>query len=186
MKEKTNIFLIGFMGVGKSTMGRMLAEKLSYEFIDMDQVIEKQQGKSITEIFEENGEMHFRTLESKALLTLSEGFGKVVACGGGAVIKAGNREVLKKSVCTVFLKADLNTLFDRIKQDKTRPLLGLEIDNEEQRQERFKERYESRESAYKEVACIHVATDNKTKEEIVDTIIEKYKIYYEGVKTDEQ
>ncbi|HYE99476.1 MAG TPA: shikimate kinase [Planctomycetota bacterium] len=97
-----NVILIGFRGSGKTTVGRALAERLKREFIDCDEYIERRTQLSIAEIFSRHGESHFRTLESEALAELSALDGKVIATGGGAVLKYQNMQVFKRNGCRIF------------------------------------------------------------------------------------
>ena len=115
------------MGAGKSTAGALLAGKLDYHFIDLDLHIEDNYKKSINQIFKESGEEYFRTIESESLAEVSNLSSKcVVSTGGGIVLSESNRELMKNSGTTIYLKAELDTIWDRIKGDKSRPLLNVE------------------------------------------------------------
>ncbi|MGN0695383.1 MAG: shikimate kinase [Oscillospiraceae bacterium] len=116
------IFLCGFMGCGKSTVGRELAALIEKPFTDMDSYIEKKAGMSIPEIFAEKGEKAFRTMETSAVkeLALSD---EVVACGGGAMLKSENAEAAAAGGIVVYLDADFETCYDRISGDKNRPIV---------------------------------------------------------------
>ncbi len=122
-KEKGIISLIGFMGCGKSTAGKLLAESLGYEFIDSDAEIEKSIGIPVERIFSECGESAFRELEKKILLSLKGRKNLVLSCGGGAVIDNENREFLKNSTACFWLYSSLETSIERI-NDRSRPLLN--------------------------------------------------------------
>ena len=117
------IFLVGFMGAGKSTVGPILAAKLGWSFLDLDQEIEKSQGMAIYQIFEERGESSFRSLEHAALKALAEKLDCVVALGGGAFVQADNRDLIRQLGFTVFLDCPLDILLQRCPIDGTRPLL---------------------------------------------------------------
>lgn len=118
------IFLVGFMGAGKTTVGRELANRLGYHFIDLDELIAAQIGKSIQEIFAELGEDEFRRLESAAIQSCSDLVRCVVALGGGAYVREGNRRLVRAIGKTVWLDCPLETCLERIGGDEARPLLG--------------------------------------------------------------
>ena len=120
------IFLIGFMGAGKSTVGRVLAEKLAYEFIDLDNVIETQTGKSVQAIFAESGEAEFRKLEREAIESCHRIERAVIALGGGAYLPEENRTLLRRLGKTVWLDCPLKICLTRTAGDRSRPLLGGE------------------------------------------------------------
>tara|TARA_B100000508_G_scaffold141026_1_gene145329 strand:- start:113784 stop:114296 length:513 start_codon:yes stop_codon:yes gene_type:complete len=119
------IFLIGFMGVGKSTIGKRLAKKLGYKFIDTDQLIESEQGKSINDIFKDSGESTFRDLETSALERITDNEIKsVVSVGGGLPCFNNNMEVMNQNGITIYLQRPAKELFHRLLQGKDkRPLL---------------------------------------------------------------
>ena len=112
------------MGVGKSTIGKLLAKRLKAKFIDVDKVIEKNEKKSIKNIFEERGEKYFRKLERKITLKFLKNKKAVIALGGGAFINKDIREVILKSSKSVWLKVGLNNLIKRYKNNNRRPLLN--------------------------------------------------------------
>lgn len=134
-----NIFLIGMMGSGKSTIGALLAEQLGYYFIDTDALIEKQEAKSVAEIFRDKGEAYFRMLE-KALVSDLPRENAVIACGGGLPCFGDLIGSIQNSGMVVYLSADAATLFSRISKDTKRPLL--------QNFEDFKALLEKREPIY--------------------------------------
>ncbi|MBR4027633.1 MAG: shikimate kinase, partial [Lachnospiraceae bacterium] len=121
---ENNIFLIGFMGVGKSTIGKALAQELQTDLIEMDETIEKEQGISINDIFAQYGEKYFRDLESELVVRIGEGRNSVVSCGGGVVLRAENVENMKKSGKIVFLTATPETIYKRVCNSTNRPLLN--------------------------------------------------------------
>lgn len=123
MKPQQSIFLVGPMGVGKTTIGRQLAYLLNYDFIDSDREIEERTGASIPWIFDMEGEEGFRRREQAMIDELSARPGIVLATGGGVVIKPENRACLKQRGIVVYLKADLDELLARTGNDKNRPLL---------------------------------------------------------------
>jgi shikimate kinase len=118
------VFLIGFMGSGKTTAGKKLASKLNKDFLDIDQRIEKDTGTSIKKIFEIQGEQHFRHLESKYLRDLGGTTNLVVSTGGGLPCHSGNMEYMNKAGVTVYLEMKPEELFSRLQQNsEKRPLL---------------------------------------------------------------
>jgi shikimate kinase len=117
------IALVGLMGVGKSTVGRKLAESLSARFVDSDEEIEKAAGLSVQEIFDKLGEPEFRRGERRVIERLLNGPAIVLATGGGAYIDPETRVLLKEKATTVWLRADLETIWKRVSRRDTRPLL---------------------------------------------------------------
>jgi shikimate kinase len=126
MKPEQSIFLVGPMGVGKTTIGRQLAQLLGYEFLDSDREIEERTGATIPWIFDMEGEEGFRRREQAVVDELTARPSIVLATGGGAVIKPENRDCLKQRGIVVYLKADLDELLARTRNDKNRPLLQTE------------------------------------------------------------
>ena len=157
------IYLIGFMGAGKTTIGRRLAKKLGWKFIDLDEEIERREGRPVAEIFRQDGESHFRNLERLCLKDLSTTSRQaVVALGGGAFINAENRDVAEKSGLTVWLKVSFDNVADRVKTDGTRPKFVDKVQAEQL--------YREREPFYA-LAKVHVATDDETPDSAADEII---------------
>ena len=152
------------MGSGKSTVGRIVAEDLSWDFVDLDAVVAEHAGLSIPEIFESSGEPHFRNLERLALLDALDGFSeRVVACGGGVVINSRNRAMLLE-VPTVFLWEDADVLYRRTR-GPGRPLRGASFED-------FARRYAERLPYYLDVAALQLQPDNRPPRRIADEIIE--------------
>jgi len=120
---KDKIFLVGFMGSGKSTVGPLVAAKLGWDFIDLDRQIEREQGKSIREIFEHEGEPEFRRIEMNHLRSLKDRAACVVALGGGAFVQEANRPIVTELGVSVFLDCRLEVIQARCPADGTRPLL---------------------------------------------------------------
>jgi len=116
-----NLILVGFMASGKSAVGRRLAHRLGYGFVDTDQVIEEQIGCSIAMIFEQKGEPYFRKLESALAANLSSLHNYIISTGGGMIATPGNLEALKKAGRLVFLNADLEDILERLQRDTNRP-----------------------------------------------------------------
>lgn len=119
----SNIILIGFMGTGKTTVGRALADKLGFTFVDTDDEIVRTAGKPITRIFADDGEEAFRDLESTTLKNLGSRSRHIISTGGGIILRAGNREILKSLGFTVWLSADEETIFQRVSKNRARPLV---------------------------------------------------------------
>ncbi|MEI8216145.1 MAG: shikimate kinase [Eubacteriales bacterium] len=172
MKDK--IFLIGFMGSGKSTIGEILAKLSGYEFVDMDKLIEEEDGAPIREIFIKRGEHHFRNLESKLLDSLIEKNHFIAACGGGIIHDSLNVEVLMASGSAIFLEGNINTLYARVKEDENRPFAFLDILDEVERFEKFASLYDKRKDAYVEASFAVVNIDGKNPEEIANYIYTNY------------
>jgi shikimate kinase len=122
------IFLVGFMGAGKTTVGRALARHLEYAFFDLDELISSRAGKSVQEIFADLGEAEFRSLESAAIDSCRQMVRSVVALGGGAYVSEENRASVRAIGKTVWLDCPIEICLKRITGDKSRPLLGDEVD----------------------------------------------------------
>jgi shikimate kinase len=124
-KFKPNLYLVGFMGVGKSAIGRRVADELGMRFIDSDQVIEQEQGQKIPEIFASAGESYFRKLERQFVENGHPENGCVVSCGGGLVVQPGMKELLKSKGIVICLFASAETIIERTSRNKNRPLLNV-------------------------------------------------------------
>lgn len=156
------VAIVGYMGSGKSSIGRLLARKLHWEFMDLDREIERRERRTIPEIFEESGEKRFRELEHDALIYALDGDdGRVVACGGGTVTHPESRERLRE-VATVFLEEDVRVLYERTRGPR-RPLRSTSL-------EEFEERYMERIEGYREVADLTIPTRNRPKDQISEEI----------------
>lgn len=123
---RKNIILCGFMGCGKSTVGKQLSEKMGMKFIDTDSYIEQKEGMTISEIFAEKGEDYFRSLELEVCKELSNLHAAVISTGGGTLLKDENVKAIKKNGVVFFLNVSSNTVLTRLKSDDTRPLLQRE------------------------------------------------------------
>ena len=165
--ESENLVLIGFMGSGKTSVGKALAKKLNMECIDTDKFIEENAGMTINEIFAEKGEDYFRSLETAVLSELSKNcFGKIICCGGGTPLREENVEVLHTMGTIVYLKVSPETVIERLKDDDTRPLL-----KRPDKEAAVKELLDSRKAKYYKAADMNIVTDGKTAEAIADEII---------------
>lgn len=160
-----NIMLIGFMGVGKSTVSRELSKKLNIPEIDMDAEIVKRQNMEITEIFDKYGEDYFRKVETDCLIDIQREKGRIVSCGGGVVVKEENIAHMKDGGVILLLTATPQTVYERVKDDTSRPILNgnMNVEFIEQLMNKRRERY-------MEVADIIIATDHKSVQEIIDEI----------------
>ena len=168
MAKNQNIFLIGLMGAGKTTIGRQIANELSLEFFDSDHEIEKRTGVTITHIFDIEGESGFRKRETAALNELTEKKGIVLATGGGAILKTENRQFLMSRGTTIYLYADINTLFERTSKDRNRPLLQTENPKE-----KLEELFNIRDPLYRETADIIIDTGKDSVRLALKEILEK-------------
>ena len=164
-----NIMLIGFMGAGKSTVSRELAKLTGKKEIDMDSYIVEKEGCSINEIFEKYGEPYFRDVETKHLIEIQSNSDLIVSCGGGAVLKDENVEHMKANGVIVLLTATPETIYNRVKNSKERPILNGNMNIEF-----ITELMNKRKDRYMEVADIIVKTDNKQVDDICREIMEKY------------
>ncbi|HOP85574.1 MAG TPA: shikimate kinase [Syntrophorhabdaceae bacterium] len=165
VNKRRNISLIGFMGSGKSIVGRHLSSLTGFEFLDMDSMIEKIVGMSVNEIFKRKGEKFFRDIEEKEIEKAGKLTKKVISCGGGAVISKKNRDVLRKNSTVIWLWARPETIFKRIVYDKTRPLIDG-IDSIES----LRTMVDKRIFLYGDVADIILYTENKSSHEIARMI----------------
>ncbi len=120
---KSNLVLIGFMGSGKSTVGKLLAKVLEMKFIDTDLEIEKEQGRSVQDIFSKEGETYFRNLEKEMCIKLSQANNTVISTGGGIILNKENIDNLKNDAVVFFLDVNKKTLYNRLITSKGRPLL---------------------------------------------------------------
>ncbi|MBQ8846909.1 MAG: shikimate kinase [Lachnospiraceae bacterium] len=165
MKGK-NIVLIGFMGCGKSTVGKKLAGALSYEFSDTDAMIEEAYGKTISKMFEEDGEEYFRNAETELLQKLSEeAKGLVLATGGGMPMREENAALLKEIGTVIFLETKIETILERLQNDTGRPLA-----DGEDREARLRPLYEKRLPVYRAAADYILDTEEKSFYAIIEEI----------------
>jgi len=168
-QSKPNLYLVGFMGVGKSAIGRRVARELGFRFIDSDHVIEKEQGKGIPEIFETEGEAHFRDLERQFIESGHPESNCVISCGGGLVVQPGMKELLKEKGVVICLFASVESIIERTKRNKNRPLLNVDDPAA-----KIRSLLKEREPIYMDTgACI--TTDGRTISEVVRHMIRTYK-----------
>ncbi len=165
MKVPDNLYLIGAMGAGKSTVGRALAKATGKEFVDSDREIETQTGASISLIFELEGEEGFRRREEAMIEQLTERDGTVLATGGGVVLSEANRARLMARGFCIYLDAPVELLVERTRRDRTRPLLA-DVDP----RERLTSLLEERDPLYRMIADMVVKTDRRTARHVVREI----------------
>lgn len=163
--SKQNIYLIGLMAVGKSTVGRMLAHRLGYEFFDSDHVIEERAGADIGWIFDVEGEAGFRERETAVIDDLTRLEGIVLATGGGAVLRAENRRMLAGRGTVIHLDSPLQRLVERTEKDKKRPLL-----NSGNPAETLARLHRERNHLYTEIADFRFVTDRQSPKVLARTI----------------
>ena len=168
-RQRMNVYLIGFMGVGKSAVGRQLARALHMKFIDSDWAIEREAGKQIARIFEEDGEAAFRRMEREFIETGHPAEGTIVSCGGGLPVQPGMSELLKSKGLVVCLFAKPATIVGRTVGNPKRPLLN--VDNPE---ERVRELMEEREPIYMQTG-IGVSTEGRPIADVVNNIARIYR-----------
>ena len=167
MKSNKNIVLVGMMGSGKSSIGKLLSRKTGLDFIDIDALIEKKENKSITEIFKVNGEKYFRDLEEKISIKKLQEYNNVISLGGGAFLNAKIRKQSSLNSITIWLYWKTSTLIDRIKNNKKRPVVTNLKANE------IKGLIEERSKVYNS-SDYKVNCDKLSKSEIVDKIKDFY------------
>ena len=160
---KDSVAIVGYMGSGKTTLGRLLARATDLEFVDLDRAISNNAGKEIPEIFAEHGEDYFRDLEHEALRGALDGNTPcIVACGGGVVVRPENRALLR-DVRTVFLREDIDVLYRRTR-GPGRPLRATS-------REEFESRYLERLPLYSEVADFEVEGDGRPPSRVVEEVL---------------
>jgi len=171
------VVLVGFMGAGKTEVGRRLAERLGYRFEDMDQRIEGRTGCTIAALFEERGEQAFREEEQREAAALASLDRRVVAAGGGAFVSPRTRALLQEGALTVWLQCDLETLLRRIPDDSARPLAGNRAI--------MRALLAEREPSYRQ-ADLAVDASGATPQEVVDRIVDLIEGHAAGKKSIER
>ncbi len=166
---RPNIYLVGFMGTGKSILGRLLARELDYSFVDSDEQIEESTGLTIPQIFQSRGEKAFRDLERRFVESGHPGGGSVVSCGGGMILQPGIPESLQGKGVVITLFASPETIYERTRGNENRPLLDVEDPLA-----RIRELLEERLPVYRK-AGIGVLTDGRSPMEIVNHIKRIYR-----------
>ena len=163
---RDHIFLVGMMGAGKTTIGRALSRRLGLEFADTDRVLVERTGVTVATIFEIEGEEGFRRRESAVLAELAAGEGRVIATGGGAVIAPENRALMRSSGTVVYLRARLESLWQRMRNDTSRPLLATADPRAT-----LARLLEEREPLYREAAHIVVDTGTQSAAALVNRVV---------------
>ena len=158
------IVLTGMMGAGKTTLAEVLAQKLNIKYIDIDTLIESNEGKKIADIFTQNGETYFRKIEKETIKQITTPTDLVISLGGGALENKDTRDLLLTQTTVIYLKTSPEIIFERIKNNTSRPLLCGNMSVE-----KIKEILEKREVNYQS-ATLTITTDNKTPEQIADEI----------------
>ena len=168
---KTSIALIGFMGTGKTVVGKALAEKLGREFIELDSLIEQKAGKPIPEIFQQDGEVAFRELEIEATKEVSEDKNQIIACGGGLVLNKINIDRLKRDSVIVYLTASPRVILKRVSNgDEERPVLKAS-----NKAEKIQEVLRFRKPFYERAADFKIDTSKVDTASVAEQIVEKVK-----------
>jgi shikimate kinase len=170
MTATRNVFLIGPMGAGKSTIGRQLAAMLQREFLDTDHEIERRTGASIPLIFEIEGEPGFRKRESAVLEELTRRDNVVLATGGGVVLSEENRQVLRERGTVVYLRADIDILTERTHRDRNRPLLQTADPRA-----KLQEILHTRAPLYTSTAHVIVDTDRRSPQAVARDVFDNLK-----------
>ena len=165
----SKIILVGMMGAGKTTIGKLLSNKLGYDFIDLDKIIEEKSGVKINTIFEIEGEEGFRERELQVLSDVIENNKVIISTGGGIVTDERSRaHLIRNNALIIYLKANLQTLFNRLKNDNSRPMLN--VNNKEQVIEKI---LQKREPLYQDLADMIVDTSQMKSIDVVKFIIRK-------------
>ena len=163
-----NIFLIGYMGTGKSTVAAYLHENCGMEVLEMDQEIVEREGMSISDVFATKGESYFRDVETNLLICIQSQENQVVSCGGGVVLREQNVELMKKSGQIILLTAQPETILERVKDDESRPLL-----KGNKNVAFIRDMMEKRRKKYESAADIIIETDGKDAKAICTEMFEK-------------
>jgi shikimate kinase len=161
-----NIFLVGMMGAGKTTLGRALAQRLEREFVDSDRVLVERTGVPVATIFEIEGEEGFRRRESTLLAELARRDAWVIATGGGVVLDEANRRLMREAGTVVYLRARLESLWERTRHDANRPLLATADPRS-----RLAQLLEAREPLYRDCAHVIVDTGSQSTSTLVNRVL---------------
>ncbi len=162
------VVLVGMMGAGKTEVGEQLAADLGYDFVDVDQLIVEKAGKSIPKIFKESGQDGFRVLETETIRELDGSLSRVIAPGGGALETPENAQILRTLGHVIYLKASARELYQRIKNDRNRPLLEVENPKGE-----VATLLTGREPGYRDAADFVIDTEELSVDEVVSKLIDE-------------
>ena len=167
LEFKKNIVLTGFMGSGKTSVGRFFEENYHIRCVEMDREIENLEGRTISDIFKDEGENYFREVETRTLKEVLAKDNQVISCGGGTVLRRENVELMKNNGVVIWLKASPKVILQRVMEDENRPLLKgkKNITDIEKIMNERKEKYE-------EAADVEIDTDGRSVEEVCRLIIE--------------
>jgi shikimate kinase len=161
-----NIFLVGMMGAGKTTLGKKLAQRMGFEFVDTDRVLVERTGVPVATVFEIEGEDGFRRREAGVIAEFAERRGVVVATGGGAVLAEENRRVMRAAGTVIYLRARLESLWERTRHDTSRPLLSTPDPRAT-----LAQILEKRDPLYREVAHVVVETGSQSAATLVNRVM---------------
>ena len=175
MKDGSNIYLVGLMGAGKSTVGRWLARRLKLRFLDSDQEIERRCGVKIPVVFEIEGEAGFRTREAQVIAELVALDHIVLATGGGAVLSPTNRQRLAERGFVIYLRARPEHLYERVRHDRNRPLLAAADPLA-----RLRELYLERDPLYQAVADLVVETGSQGVQALARQLLDKLELKWKA------
>lgn len=159
-QRSRNLILIGFMGTGKTTIGKRVASSLGFRFVDTDQRIAKKAGKSIPKIFEEEGEEGFRAIETDVLRECAAKSDQVISTGGGIVTRPENLEILPEAGYVIWLKASPETIYERVRRNRNRPL--LQVDDP---MATIRDMLEQRSGLYEKAMDFSISTDGLSLDE---------------------
>lgn len=179
--RRSVIYLSGFMGSGKSTIGPILANTIGYNFVDLDLLIERREKRKIGDIFKEDGESKFREMERKFLTEVSQTPRIVISLGGGTITDQSSLDLIKKTGVLIYLKANPEYIYKRLRTKSDRPMLRTadgELMDAEQLQERIGELLSKRESYY-EQAHIKIHTDDKKIGNTIDELVRQLRHHIE-------
>ncbi|WP_456401362.1 shikimate kinase [Persephonella sp.] len=160
---KKNIYLVGFMGSGKSTVGKIIAKKIDFKFVDVDEEIQNMEKMPVSQIFKDKGEDYFRELEKKMIDIFIKKDKYVVSTGGGLGANYENMKKMKSNGVVIWLDVPFETAVERVSGDKNRPLLNLNFDD-------LKKLYIERKNVYS-LADLKIETDGKSPEDVADEIL---------------
>lgn len=166
LKFDYNIFLIGFMGTGKSTVGKCLSKLFAMDMVEMDEIIALREGMSISDIFKTHGEQYFRNIETSLLIEMQSRSNVVISCGGGTPLRESNVTEMRKNGRVVLLTADPATIYERVKDEHDRPLL-----ENNKNVDFIADLMEQRREKYEDAADIIIKTDGKCMNEICEEVV---------------